>query len=91
MQDKKKKSLGRDVFGNEPDKNRSGTLKKILEGKRYREQATAKEVELTVKLTPSNIKHLEVIRAELEKAGKGRLSRSEMIRVAITLLSSEDF
>jgi hypothetical protein len=29
--------------------------------------------------------------AELEKAGKGRFTRNELIRVAITLLSVGDF
>ena len=51
----------------------------------------AKEVEVQVKLTPSNIKHLDAIRAELEKMNKGGLTRDELIRVAITLLSAEDF
>jgi hypothetical protein len=83
--------LGHDVFGGKPDKRRSGTLKKILEGKQYREKAAAKEVEVQVKLTPSNIKQLDAIRAELEKLGKGGLTRDEMIRVAIMLLSAEDF
>ncbi|UCH85324.1 MAG: hypothetical protein JSW50_06445 [Candidatus Latescibacterota bacterium] len=87
----RKRSLGRDVFDSTPDDNKSGTIKKILEGKRFQPKAAAKEVEVRVKLTPSNIKQLDAIRAELEKKGKGRLSRNDLIRVAITLLSAEDF
>ena len=87
----RKRSLGRDVFDTTPDDNKSGTIKKILEGKRFKPKAAAKEVEVSVKLTPSNIKQLDAIRAELEKKGKGRLSRNDLIRVAITLLSAEDF
>lgn len=87
----RKRSLGRDVFESTPDESQSGTIKKILEGKRFRDQPAAKEVEVRVKLTPSAIKHLDTIRAQLEKAGKGRFSRDELIRVAITLLSTGDF
>ena len=91
MEHNRKRSLGHDVFGSEPEERQSGTLKKILEGKRYKEQAAAKEVEVKVKLTPSNIKHLDEIRAKLKKMNKGGLTRDELIRVAITLLSAEDF
>lgn len=91
MHQKRKRSLGHDVFGGESEERQSGTLKKILEGKRFKEQAAAKEVEVQVKLTPSNIKHLDAIRAELKKMNKGGLTRDELIRVAITLLSAEDF
>jgi hypothetical protein len=88
----RKRSLGRDVFESTPnDNNPSGTIKKILEGKRPKQKAAAKEVEVRIKLTPSNIKHLDAIRTELEKKGKGNLSRNDLIRVAVTLLSAEDF
>ena len=91
MEHNRKRSLGHDVFGSEPEEGQSGTLKKILEGKRHKEQAAAKEVKVQVKLTPSNIKHLDEIRAKLKKTNKGKLTRDELIRVAITLLSAEDF
>ena len=50
----------------------------------------AKEVVVNVKLTPSNIKHLDAIRARLAKRGKGEISRNDLIRIAITLLTDED-
>lgn len=88
----KKKSLGRDVFGNAPKGQKSRALKNILESNNVpREPKRAKQMDVKVQLTPSNIKHLDTLVAELEKRGKGRFSRSELIRVAITLLSAEDF
>ncbi|MEJ2722540.1 MAG: hypothetical protein P8181_15590, partial [bacterium] len=71
----RKRSLGRDVFEKAQDDNPSGTIKNILEGKRFKEPAAAREVDAHIKLTPSNIKHLDAIRRELEKKGKGRFSR----------------
>jgi hypothetical protein len=88
----KKRSLGRDVFGKSPQGEKSKALKKMLEatGDRGGPKGT-KEVEVRVKLTPSNIKHLDTLVAELERQGKGRFTRSELIRVAIALLSAGDF
>ncbi len=91
MQPKKKKSLGRDVFGGASDKAASGSLKKVLGARGIRDEASVKEIEVRVKLTPANLKQLDAVRAGLEKKGKGRLSRNDLIRVAITLLSVEDF
>jgi hypothetical protein len=90
--DKKgKKSLGRDVFGDAPQGKKSSAVRNILEKKPGREPKGAKEVEVTIKLTPSNMKHLDTLVAELERRGKGKFTRSELIRVAITLLSVGDF
>jgi hypothetical protein len=89
VQPKRKRSLGRDVFVGPAHKEASGTIKKILQGRRA--DAAVKEIDVRVKLTPSNLKQLDAIRADLEKRGKGRLSRNDLIRVAITLLSVEDF
>ena len=89
--DKPKKSFGRDAFGTKPGEKKSQALKKILEGTSYKEAATAKELEVKIKLTPSNIKHLDILRVELEKAGKGRFTRNELIRIAVTLLATGDF
>ena len=86
----KKRSLGRDVFQKAPAGDKSDAVRKMLE-KPARGPARAREVEVRIKLTPSNIKHLDAIRAELQKGGKGKYSRSEMIRVAIALLSANDF
>ena len=87
---KKKQSLGHDVFNKSRDEDKSTALKKILEGKTYKE-AGAKKLEVKVSLTPANIKHLDALKAELEKTGKGRFTRNELIRVAITLLAVGDF
>jgi hypothetical protein len=89
--DKNKRSLGRDVFSGTPDEKRSETVKKILERRVQSEPPGAKQVDVTVKLTPSNIKHLDALATELERAGKGQFTRDELIRVAITLLSVGDF
>jgi len=91
VQPKRKKSLGRDVFVGPSQKDASGTIKKILQGRRLRAEASVKEIEVRIKLTPSNLKQLDAIRTGVEKRGKGRLSRNDLIRVAITLLSVEDF
>jgi hypothetical protein len=87
---KKKRSLGRDVFGNSK-KTKSEAVRKMLENDVPKEPLDAKQIDVTVRLTPANIKHLDELAAELEKAGKGRFSRNELIRVAITLLSVGDF
>lgn len=89
--EKRKRSLGRDVFGKEPEQKKSPALKKLLENKAGQGPTNAKEVEVKVRLTPSNIKHLDVLCRELEKQGKGTFTRNELIRVAITLLSVGDF
>jgi hypothetical protein len=87
----KKRSLGRDVFGDSRPSQKSKALKNMIEGETRRSGPKgAREVEVKVKLTPSNIKHLDALVAELERRGKGRFTRNELIRVAITLLSAED-
>jgi len=87
---RKKRSLGRDVFG-ERGRTESEAVRKMLENDVPKGAPDAKQIDVTVQLTPSNIKHLDRLVAELEKAGKGRFSRNELIRVAITLLSVGDF
>jgi hypothetical protein len=89
--DKRKRTLGRDVFKEKPEQKKSQALKKLVENKAPSRSPTAKEVEVTIKLTPSNIKHLEQLVVDLEKKGKGKFTRTELIRVAITLLSTGDF
>ncbi|MBP2681033.1 MAG: hypothetical protein H6Q78_896 [Candidatus Krumholzibacteriota bacterium] len=89
-QPKGKKTLGRDVFAGRSEKD-SGAIGKILQGRRFPDEARVKEIEVRVKLTPSNLKHLEALASGLESKGKGRFSRNELIRVAITLLSADDF
>jgi hypothetical protein len=92
VQPKRKRSLGRDAFERTSQKRvGSGTLGKVLAGRRAPVEAAAKEIEVRIKLTPSNLKQLDAIRARLESQGKGRFSRNDLIRVAIALLSAEDF
>ena len=86
----RKRSLGRDVFDKAPAGRKSKALKKIVEQKPGKAPAT-KQLEVKVKLTPSNIKHLERVMDELLKRGEGPFTRDELIRVAITLLSAGDF
>lgn len=88
---KKKPSLGRDVFSAKPGQAKSDAVKKMLESTGGKGAAQPRHVEVAVKLTPSNIKHLDALAEQLQKAGKGSFSRSELIRVAITLLSAGDF
>lgn len=88
---KGKKSLGRDGFSQPQGKNDSGALEKLIRGKPLGRAAGAKAVEVRVKLTPSNIKYLDKLRSELVRRGKGDYSRSDLIRIAISLLSIEDF
>jgi hypothetical protein len=88
---KAKKSLGRDAFETRSKARTSGSLKKLITGKGIKTQTEPKEVEVRVKLSLSNIKHLDNLIAQLEKRQKKRFTRNELIRIAITLLSAEDF
>jgi hypothetical protein len=88
---KQKKSLGNDVFGSTRHRQLPGTIAKILRGRRARRERAVREVEVRIKLTPSNLKHLDALNASLEQRGKRRLTRGELIRAAITLLNVEDF
>ena len=91
MRPKRKQSLGQDVFGAEKPKGASGSLKRILGGRRPKPGQKTDEIAVSIALTPSDIKHLDEVQAELEKMGRGRLNRTTLIRVAISLLSAEDF
>ena len=91
MRPKRKQSLGQDVFGREKQKGESGSIRKILGGSRSKPGLKQEKIDVSVTLTPSDIKHLDAVQAELEKMDRGRLSRNTLIRVAISLLSAEDF
>jgi len=84
----KKRSLGRDPFDDENAGSKSDSVGKLIKG-RAPGSPEAREVSVTVRLTPSNIKHLDAIRRELESRGK-RLSRNELIRIAISLLTADE-
>jgi predicted AAA+ superfamily ATPase len=87
---KKKKSLGRDAFDDANQQHTSGSVGKLIKGQAPKNTPDAKEVLVKIKLTPSNIKHLDDIRARLAGRGKGSYTRNDLIRIAITLLSEED-
>ena len=87
---RKRKSLGRDPFEDLKENSNSNSVEKLIKRKSPWKDPGAKEVLVNVKLTPSNIKHLDGIRAKLAEIGKGNMSRNDLIRIAITLLSAED-
>ncbi len=89
MSDRRKKSLGRDPFADDRDGVASGAVKRLIQGKAGGRSA-AREVSVTVKLTPANLKHLDAVREKLAARGREGMTRDELIRVAITLLSPDD-
>ena len=89
MASNKKKSLGRDPFNDQAEEQNSRTVRRLIKGKAIAKPG-AKEVVVSVRLTPSSIKHLDKIRAELEMRGRTGMNRDDLIRIAITLLSAED-
>lgn len=87
---KKRKSLGRDPFEGDDDEQRSKSVEKLIKGRaRGAAAPEPREVSVTVKLTPSNIKHLDSVRRTLEARGKS-LSRNDLIRIAISLLTPDE-
>jgi len=85
----KKKSLGRDPFDDQNEEQDSRTVRRLIKGKAVAKPG-AKEVVVSVRLTPAAIKHLDKVRAALEKRGRTDMNRDDLIRIAITLLSAED-
>ncbi len=88
--EKKKKSLGRDPFEDVKQRQSSKSVEKLIKGKIGRKQPEIKEVQVNVSLTPSNLKHIDKIREELAGQGRKGFSRNDLIRIAITLLSTDD-
>lgn len=88
MPDRKKKSLGRDPFEDANESRPSRTVERLIHGK-VQLAPDAKEIQVTVRLTPSSLKHLDQVRERLKKRGRD-VSRDELIRIAITLLTEED-
>lgn len=87
---KKRKSLGRDPFADPNEQPASKSLEKLIKGKGPRSEPEAREVSVTVKLTPANIKHLDSLRSQLSARGKDAMSHNDLIRIAIALLSIDD-
>ncbi len=86
---KKKQSLGRDPFEDSNEDDSPGSVEKLIKG-RAPGAPEAREVSVSVKLTPANIKHLDAVRRELTARGRGEISSNDLIRIAITLLSADD-
>jgi hypothetical protein len=80
--------IGRDPFEDTKESRDSGTLKNLIKGKPPL-APDPREIEVTVRLTPATLKHIDQVCARL--AARGRtISRDELIRIAITLLSPDD-
>lgn len=88
MSERRKKSMGRDPFDDEKGGRGSDTVSKLIRGPSPL-LPDARAVEVTVRLTPANLKHLDAMRALLAERGR-EISRDELIRIAITLLTAED-
>ena len=88
MSKKKKKSLGRDPFEDGKEERTSESVKKLITAKPIN-QAEARKVKVTVQLTPSSLKHLDGLKAEVARRGR-EVTRDELIRIAITLLAADD-
>jgi hypothetical protein len=85
----RRKKLGRDPFEDAKAAGRSSSVEKLIRGNPRRE-GSAREVEVTVRLTPANLKQLDRVNEQLVKRGRQAMSRDDLIRVAITLLSADD-
>ena len=80
--------MGRDPFEDKKNERESETVSRLIRGKSPL-APDAREVEVRVKLTPATMKHLDAVRERLAARGR-EVSRDELIRIAITLLSAED-
>jgi hypothetical protein len=80
--------MGRDPFEDDKNDRASDTVSKLIRGKSPL-APDAREVPVTVKLTPATMKHLDVLREKLAARGRD-MTRDELIRIAITLLKAED-
>ena len=88
MPDRRKKSLGRDPFEDLNESPSSRTVERLIRGK-VQLARDAKEIQVAVRLTPSSLKHIDQVRERLQRRGRA-VSRDELIRIAITLLTEED-
>ena len=88
MSEQRRKSLGRDPFDDKKSERGSDTVSRLIRG-RSPLLPDAREVEVMVRLTPPTMKHLDAVRELLASRGR-EISRDELIRIAITLLTAED-
>lgn len=88
MPDRRKKPLGRDAFEDAKEERESRTVERLIRGK-VQLTSDVKAIEVGVRLTPSSLKHLDKVRDRLKARGR-EVSRDELIRIAITLLTEDD-
>jgi hypothetical protein len=86
--DRRKRSIGRDPFEDANESRTSKTVERLIRGK-VRLAGDVKEITVGVRLTPSSLKHLDKVRDRLKARGR-EVSRDELIRIAITLLTEDD-
>lgn len=86
--DRRKRSIGRDPFEDAKEDTPSRTVERLIRGKVHAAR-DAREIEVGVRLTPSSLKHLDLVRTRLKARGRD-VSRDELIRIAISLLSADD-
>lgn len=80
--------MGRDPFDDKKNTRESETVSRLIKGKSPL-APDAREVEVKLRLTPATMKHLDLVRERLAARGR-EISRDELVRIAITLLSAED-
>jgi hypothetical protein len=88
VSDQRKKRMGRDAFDEKESVPASDTVARLIRG-RSPLTPDAREVPVTVRLTPATLKHIDALQRRLAERGR-EISRDELIRIAITLLSAED-
>jgi hypothetical protein len=88
VSDQRKKRMGRDPFDAKEGPRESDTVARLIKG-RSPLAPDAREVPVTVRLTPATLKHIDALQRRLAERGR-EISRDELIRIAITLLSAED-
>lgn len=88
MPDRRKRPLGRDPFEEAKEERPSRSLERLIRGK-VQLASDVREIQVGVRLTPSSLKHLDRVRDRLKARGR-EVSRDELIRIAITLLTEDD-
>jgi hypothetical protein len=80
--------MGRDPFDEKESTREADTVARLIRGKSPL-APDPREVPVTVRLTPATLKHIDALQRRLAERGR-EISRDELIRIAITLLSAED-
>ncbi len=80
--------MGRDPFEDAKEETPSHSVERLIRGKVHLATDT-REIAVNVRLTPSSLKHLDRVRDALKRRGR-EVSRDELIRIAISLLTEGD-